>query len=36
MEKLEARLEAGLLRLKVPKQANYPKGSGTVKIASDD
>ncbi|KAK6439390.1 hypothetical protein LTR95_004404 [Oleoguttula sp. CCFEE 5521] len=36
MEKLEANLEAGLLRLKVPKRADsYPKGNGKVNIACD-
>nr|OQO22965.1 hypothetical protein B0A51_08025 [Rachicladosporium sp. CCFEE 5018] len=37
MEKLEAKLEGGLLRLKVPKkQHSFPKGSGKVNIASGD
>jgi HSP20 family molecular chaperone IbpA len=37
IEKLDAKLEAGLLRLKVPKQLHtYPRGSGKVKVVSKD
>ena len=37
MEKLSAKLEAGLLTIKVPKRINsYPRGSGKLKIVSAD
>lgn len=37
VEKVEARLEAGLLRIKVPKKSHtYPKGAGRIKIQSED
>ncbi|KAM0708854.1 hypothetical protein Q7P35_005508 [Cladosporium inversicolor] len=37
VEKVEAKLEAGLLRIKVPKKSHtYPKGAGRIRIQSED